>query len=794
MVRRARARPRKKFFPGLAQPCRSAALFGLVAQPSSESGVPAGNTPEEPFRVPPRSVRGATARDDGRAVRAAAGRHDLSAMIRRPHDLRVAAALVFVGLVAATAMAASAALIFATLDAHERTTLGELVGNRLPLAFIVWAAVLALALPPLRVAHRWLFAAPAELASAARALAEGGQVALPVEGGSAETRALAAVISELAAQRSLLRDSVAQQVRAGGRQLERERARLAALMSELAQSVVVCALDGRVVLYNRRARALARSLSDAPASFDGTELLGLGRSIHTLLDRAPVVHALDSVRARRAVGDDAASAQFVVPCRGGPLLRVRLAPLPAGDAGAPQELAGFVLVLDDITREYADDCARDQLLLDLDADCRATLGQMQAAADALARQTDPSAQARALGQMREAGADMAARLRGVAEQAQRAAVTRWPLEDIRGADLIDAALRRIAAPQLRAGEVDGRLWLRADSFALLQALDWLARRLADEYDVRVATLALSAAPEGAYARLDLIWQGRSMSTDTVMAWQMEAMDSGDRRTPLSVRDVIERHGGAFAVERERASHRTLFRLVLPCAPAPAPAAERVPDSAGSYDFGLLDAACADAGETALAALTCTVFDTETTGLDPSGGDEIVQIGATRVVRGRLLREESFEQRIDPKRPVPAASSAVHGLRTDDLRGQPVIDAVLPAFHAYAQDSVLVAHNAAFDLRFIELKQARCGLHFGQPVLDTLLLSALAQPEQPSHRLEDIAERFGLDTGGRHSALGDALLTAEVFLRLLPLLEARGLRTLDQVLAASRATDLAKLRY
>lgn len=742
--------------------------------------------------MPPRSVRGATARDDGRTARAVSGRHVLPAMIRRPHDLRVAAALVFVGLVAATAMAASAALIVATLDAHERAALSELVGDRLPLAFIAWAAVLALALPPLRAAHRWLFAVPAELASAARALAEGGQAALPVERGSAETRALAEAIAELSAQRSRLRDSIEQQVQAGGRQLETERARLAALMSELTQSVVVCALDGRVALYNRRARSLARTLSDAPAALAGIELMGLGRSIYALLDRAPVEHALDSVRARRAAGDDAASAQFVVPFRGGPLLRVRLAPLPVGDGAAAQTLAGFVLVLDDITREYADDCARDQLLLDLDADCRATLAQMQGAADALARQADPAAQARALGQMREAGADMAARLRGVAERAQRAAATRWPLEDIRGADLIDAAVRRIAAPQLRAGEVDGRLWLRADSFALLQALDWLARRLADEYDVRVATLALSAAPEGAYARLDLIWQGRSMSTDTVMAWQMEAMDSGERRTPLSVRDVIERHGGAFAVERERASHRTLFRLVLPCAPAPA--AERAPDSAGSYDFGLLDVAGVDAGATALTALTCTVFDTETTGLDPSGGDEIVQIGATRIVRGRLLHDERFEQRIDPQRPVPAGSTAVHGLRADDLRGQPLLEDVLPAFHAYAQDSVLVAHNAAFDLRFIELKQARCGLHFGQPVLDTLLLSVLAQPEQPSHRLEDIAARFGLDASRRHSALGDALLTAEVFLHLLPLLEARGLRTLGQVLAASRATDLAKLRY
>jgi DNA polymerase-3 subunit epsilon len=129
-----------------------------------------------------------------------------------------------------------------------------------------------------------------------------------------------------------------------------------------------------------------------------------------------------------------------------------------------------------------------------------------------------------------------------------------------------------------------------------------------------------------------------------------------------------------------------------------------------------------------------------------------------------------------------------------LVGQPTIERVLPAFHAYAQDTVLVAHNAAFDLRFLQLKEGATGVRFDQPVLDTLLLSALVHPAQPSHRLEAIAERFGIAVVGRHTALGDALVTAEIFLRLLPLLAAMGIETLGQAREASRRTAYARLRY
>ncbi|MDD2875476.1 MAG: exonuclease domain-containing protein, partial [Azoarcus sp.] len=196
----------------------------------------------------------------------------------------------------------------------------------------------------------------------------------------------------------------------------------------------------------------------------------------------------------------------------------------------------------------------------------------------------------------------------------------------------------------------------------------------------------------------------------------------------------------------------------------------------------------------LTELAYTVFDTETTGLNPSQGDEIIQIGAARVLNGKLLRNESFEQLVDPCRPLSSESIKIHGISEDMLRGQPTIDAVLPAFHAFAAETVLIAHNAAFDMRFLQLKEDLTGLRFDQPVLDTLLLSAVIHPNQESHRLDAIADRLGLTIIGRHTALGDAIVTAEVFLKLVPLLAEKGIRTLREAREAAEKTYYARIKY
>jgi DNA polymerase-3 subunit epsilon len=473
-----------------------------------------------------------------------------------------------------------------------------------------------------------------------------------------------------------------------------------------------------------------------------------------------------------------------------------------GTAPDDAVMHGFVLMLDNITREFEDESARDQLLHAFTEGSRASLGNLQAAVEMLDdADMDTAMRERFQGVIRDEARAMSLRIQDLAARSTQALRTRWPLEDMLGADLVSAALRRIELlPGLRAGsgEVDGTLWLKVDSFSLLLALASLAARLADEYGIKRVELRL--VPAGPRAHLDLVWTGPSMSSETVLNWEAEPMKVGTESSPLSVRDVVQRHGGEFWFERERVRQQTFFRFLLPLASAQEPlgAAALVHGESRPeyYDFDLFQTTESTHAldDRPLADLAYTVFDTETTGLNPSLGDEIIQIGATRIVGGKLRRQECFEQLVDPQRDIPAAGIPIHGIRPEMVRGQPTIDSVLPAFHTFAQDTVLVAHNAAFDMRFLQLKEQRTGVRFEQPVLDTLLLSAAVHPNQQTHGLEAIAERLGVTVLGRHTALGDAMVTAEVFLKLLPLLQAAGIHTLGQAREAAQKTFYARVQY
>lgn len=206
-----------------------------------------------------------------------------------------------------------------------------------------------------------------------------------------------------------------------------------------------------------------------------------------------------------------------------------------------------------------------------------------------------------------------------------------------------------------------------------------------------------------------------------------------------------------------------------------------------FDFGLLESGMAeDMASTPLSALTYVVFDTETTGLDPEA-DEIVQIGAVRALNGRLVSGETYDTLVDPGRPIPPASSRVHGVTDELVAGAPDVPSALRGFHAFAHDAVLVAHNAPFDLAFLRRGQAAAGVAFDHPVLDTVLLSAAIFGETEVHTLDAIADRLGVRIEGaaRHTAMGDAVATASVLLKLLPILEARGIRTFGEAVAAMR---------
>jgi DNA polymerase-3 subunit epsilon len=500
-------------------------------------------------------------------------------------------------------------------------------------------------------------------------------------------------------------------------------------------------------------------------------------------------------------------ASFVATAPGGQLVRVQLAPvraprsLPGNDDGE-RAITGFVLILEDITRSIGRSGRRDKLLQTLTEGTRASLANMRAAVETITSFPDmeAAAQGRFLGIIRDEASDLSTRLDQTAAEYADSLKTEWPLEEMRGADLIDAACRQIEAGlglRTKLEEVDDGIWLKVDSYSLLQAFAYVARRLQEEFQIREIRFALTDA--GALAHLDLIWTGAPLGVETQMAWQSESMAAAGEAYPTTLSEIIARHDAEIWYQIDKPTFREFFRIAIPVT-RPEEAALNTPLVGESrpeyYDFDLFHqpGQNPELDNRSLANLSFTVFDTETTGLSPSEGDEIVSLGAVRIVNSRLLEHEVFEQLIDPGRPMSGKAAEITGIDDAMLAGQPAIDRVLPAFHQFAEDTVLVAHNAAFDMRFLQLKEAATGIRFTQPVLDTLLLSVLIHPSLEGHGLEAIAERLGVNVIGRHTALGDAIVTGQVFLRLVPLLAERGIRTLKEAREASQSTYYARIEY
>ncbi len=626
--------------------------------------------------------------------------------------------------------------------------------------------------------------------------------------GSAEIRRLKGAVNDLAEHGETLAQGLEAKVAQAKAAVEEEKNRLAALMSELSQGVLVCNRDGRILLYNERARlALGASAGAGSAA-----LIGLGRPIFTLIDRGLLRHARDRIVARLGKGETDPNAQFVFASLTGQFVRVNMAPILAaappqigGSAGQRTEsttISGFVLTVENITQDFEFDATRDMLLQSFTEGSRASLASIRAAVEMLTYypHCEPAQRDRFIRIINEEVNMLSGKLHKLTADHADSLKTRWPLEEMLGVDVIDAARRRIE-PRLelpvRLDDLDHSIWVKVDSYTLVQALYSLAGRLKEECGVGELRFGLSR--HGRIVQLDLIWPRPVLSQRVLQEWEGDALRAGSQSSPLTLHDVLERHGAEIVYLADPEDGHPRFRWLLPLAGplrpllgAPIRYGESRPEF---YDFDLFHQASQtpELDQLSLTELTYTVFDTETTGLNPSGGDEIIAIGAVRIVNNRLLRAESYEQRVDPKRPIDPRAQTIHGISNEMLRGQPTIDEVLPRFHDYCDETVLVAHNAGFDLRFLQMKETQTGVCFTQPVLDTLLLSEVLHPNQESHALETIAERLGIKVVARHDALGDALVTAEVFLRMIPLLAAQGIRTLGDARAAQEKI-YAKVKY
>jgi len=563
---------------------------------------------------------------------------------------------------------------------------------------------------------------------------------------------------------------------------ERLRRRLEAILRDLNDGLVCCSHDGRILLYNDAAR---RILGAPPA-------LGLGRALDDLLDGDILAHHLRSLRRAAAVTGETGppvGEPFLCPSADRQhLLRCRLS-LIGGEADTGE---GFVIVFAEAGHASGRDDA-DRFIDDLAKIGSDSLGALRAAAGTLASDGGHDAEERrrcariVLDETKRLEAELAQ----IAETGRDIVLAGWPLHDLRSSDLVEILEARLSdrALPVRLGSAGEPAWFRGDSYALARALESFIADLACPRGIRV--LALEARPRAGEVALDLVWEGDPIPGDVLEAWLVAAMD-GEGTTP---RQLFARH----RTEPRSADHDGAGRahLRLSLAPAHARHAGRplpaLPPRPEFYDFDLALTTTAPLAERPLLSLTFVVFDAETTGLDPRGGDEMVQLAGVRVVNGRVLRGETFDSLIDPGRPVPPASTRFHGITGAMLEGQPPVEAVLARFKSFVGDAVLVAHNAAFDLAFLRKHEAGAGVVFDNPVLDTLLLSVVIHDHTAEHSLEAAAARFGIAVRDRHSALGDSLATAELLVRLIRQLELRGITTFGETLAVSRKAAATRRR-
>lgn len=186
----------------------------------------------------------------------------------------------------------------------------------------------------------------------------------------------------------------------------------------------------------------------------------------------------------------------------------------------------------------------------------------------------------------------------------------------------------------------------------------------------------------------------------------------------------------------------------------------------------------------------TVFDVETTGLDPKRGHRIVELAGVRVENGQILEATAFTSLVNPERTIPLEAQRINHISDQDVANAPTIMHVLPEFLTFAQGSILVAHNAQFDMGFMQMEKEFCWGYVELPeCFCTMRLSQNLFPTAFRHNLDVLSERFNMPLPeNRHRALPDVIQTAKLLIKMIDhakITSISELRTKAAILQAAR---------
>ena len=598
---------------------------------------------------------------------------------------------------------------------------------------------------------------------------------------------LAPSVDQVISALAIARTGISEEVQRATKDAERLKRRLETVLRDLQDGVVICRMDHTILLYNKLAHinlTLGGNTTSGP---------GLGRNLTAFMAEWPLTHSLDRLKRRYASGryvthrDGLMTSFAAMTCNGTVTLMCRMSLMVDDQENSPH---GYVITISNLTEELAAGVWRDRQMAESIGEMRQGVSNLSLAVETLQNVSELSAEElNLLNQFIEKEPEKLNRnLSQLEEVASDLLASAWPTSPIFSSTLFECVVSRMSGgAEIEIFHGGEELWLECDSASLVGLLSFMVEYLANVHKIKKCNFSLGKWEEQAF--IDLEYEGDPVDLNNLKKCLCEPIDvsSGD----LSGWDVLKRHKSELWPEKFSSS-RSRLRMPVSVSISKETTQEaqlnKIQERPEFYDFDLFsNDLTIKLEETPLRHLNMVVFDTETTGLDPSEGDEIISIAAVRIVNGRILSGEFFDRLVNPCRRIPKSSTKIHKITEEMVRDEPTIGEILPQFFEFVDNAVLVAHNAPFDMAFLNNNVGKTGVKFSQPVLDTVLLAGHLFGSTEDLTLDALNRRMSieLDEKDRHTALGDSIATAKVLLGLIKLLEQRNIRTLGEATEVSK---------
>ncbi|HEY6009084.1 MAG TPA: exonuclease domain-containing protein, partial [Geobacteraceae bacterium] len=582
-----------------------------------------------------------------------------------------------------------------------------------------------------------------------------------------EIEELALEFNLMAENLSKAYDELEERVRDATRTVQEERNRLATVLRTMVDGVVVANEAAEIILMNPRARII----------LDRGFTSGIGAPLSRIFPSDRLSFHLKRLRRRWDPARETVE-EVVFPLRDGRLLKGSMSVVP----GPGGERVGFLLVFQDLNAPTEDGGRYEETLRDMPQLLRGPVATSRSLVETLQRHREmPTEKQQAfLAAVAEEMDRLGERVTAIEEAANSAQTSRWPAIHSNPLELLEEAV--ISGTSL-AVEIE----VGADPVppVLVEPFSWVASlRCVIQW---IGQKSTGRQAVGANLRVE---DGTVVTTFRVEGpfagnlAELESLEvSPDGEEPLPLGEAVRRNRGELWTRSVGDALEVRLALMQASAVTEVQRADGLIEGEPEfYNFDLFLPRPVferqDLLQAELANLDYVVVDTETTGLQLSQGDKVISITGIRIRRGRVQNADIFNTLVNPVRPIPPESVEIHHIEDHMVAGAPTMDEVYPQFVEYVGDSILVAHNAAFDKKCLDMAADAAGLpRIDNPILDTLFLSYTLHQEVEGHSLEAIAERMGITIEGRHTSLGDARATAHIFLGLLALLPKRDVRTL-----------------